>query len=578
VAGRVDVGSVRITKDELTKICAERGYAGQFVTSAKSGEGCAELRSAVLSSIQWSNLPTTRSPTIFKRIKDFLTTLREGNRILVQEQQIYREFCEIEELDAPSQQEFTTVIGHVENVGLIELLSFGDIVLLKPELLNSYSSAVIDAARRNTAGLGFVRKSAVLNGEITLKETGGLNETEQVLLLHATAELFLRLGLALEQDEHLVFPSKLNRRMPPIPRGSAWDSTVTFDGPAEAVYSTLVVKLFLGKLFTLKKLWKNAAEFASPAGTSCGFQVTSRDDGSSLLRVFISNGIPASDRALLTTVTLEHFRDRQVEAKFQRFHRCSKCGEQARDRQALVRALEKGRTKIPCQYCSGVVDLREDVSRMVGSKSRYIEQANSIDIEAKAAMKRSGDLVAASAEIRSSRFLDWVGGANLANVSIVFADIVDSTSLNNSMGDAAWGEIRDEYFRRAYDLVEEHEGYLIKTIGDAVMVAFHNSLKALDFSLSIHQNPGHVSIRVNVGIHTGQVQIADNDAFGQHVNMAARVASFAKGSSIAVSARVRDDILSFDPRRRIRWKEHPCVSLKGFNDAFTLWSVERTGE
>ena len=89
---------------------------------------------------------------------------------------------------------------HVETAGLIKRLSFGDFISLKPELLNGYASDIVDAARQHPDGLGVVRKADVLNGRIKLADEGGLNKADKIFLLHATVELFLRLGLALEQD------------------------------------------------------------------------------------------------------------------------------------------------------------------------------------------------------------------------------------------------------------------------------------------------------------------------------------------------------------------------------------------
>src|SRR5205085_1891869 len=207
VAARVDVGNVRMTEDDIEAYRKTHGYLAHHVTSAEANKGCDELRAAIMAAIPWTRLPRTSSPEVFKRIKDFLAAVRQGNRILVREPDLRAEFnAQAGADDVPTEAEFRTVIGHVGNAGLIKRLSFGDFVLLKPELLNSYASDIVDAARLHEQGLGAVRKADVLDGRIKLKDEGGLNAADKIFLLHATVELFLRLGLALEQDGNLVFP------------------------------------------------------------------------------------------------------------------------------------------------------------------------------------------------------------------------------------------------------------------------------------------------------------------------------------------------------------------------------------
>src|SRR5205807_4618145 len=200
--------------------------------------------------------------------------VRQGKRILVREPDLRAEFnAQAGADDAPTEAEFRTVIGHVGNAGLIKRLSFGDFVLLKPELLNGYASDIVDAARSHADGLGAVRKADVLDGRIKLKDEGELIKSDKIFLLHATVELFLRLGLALEQDGNLVFPSKFNRQMPPLAEDPVVEVEFDFEGPVENLYTTLVVKLYYGGIFTLKKLWKNAAELLNGGKRVCGFQL-----------------------------------------------------------------------------------------------------------------------------------------------------------------------------------------------------------------------------------------------------------------------------------------------------------------
>lgn len=578
VAARVDVGGVRMTRADIEAYCKARGYLTHHATSAETNEGCDELRAAIMAAIPWVRLPRTSSPEVFKRIKDFLTAVRQGNRILVRETDLRAEFNKETGADAqPTEAEFRTVIGHVETAGLIKRLSFGDFVLLKPELLNGYASDIVDAARRHPDGLGAVRKADVLDGRITLKDEGGLKPADKIFLLHATVELFLRLGLALEQDGNLVFPSKFNRQMPPLAGDPTVEVEFDFEGPVENLYTTLVVKLYYGGIFRLKQLWKNAAEFLNARNHVCGFQLYNEGDGRGTLKVFYAEGVSDDDKALFLKIVADHFKEKRVPVKRQRIYRCPACGEVVRDRAFVRRAVAQNTDKIFCQHCGGPIPLVDALEVLYRDDKKFLAQIAAMETRAEASMERGGELVAASAELRTENFKQWAGGAEIATVAIVFTDMIGGTKLNVAFGDEDWRHVREAHFARASELVRRGQGYLIKTIGDSVMAAFRSAAEALDFALALHRDPGHERVKIRAGIHIGPVEVSAGDAFGQQVSMAARVEAKAKDGGIWVSAKVKEDvvdILRAARHQHLKWVEHTAQELKGFEpQKFTLWSV-----
>jgi class 3 adenylate cyclase len=178
--------------------------------------------------------------------------------------------------------------------------------------------------------------------------------------------------------------------------------------------------------------------------------------------------------------------------------------------------------------------------------------------------------------LRTENFKTWAGGADIATVAIVFTDMVGGTKLNVKFGDEPWQEVTAAHFTRARELITRGHGYLIKTIGDSVMAAFHSASNALDFALALHRDPGHQEVKVRIGIHIGPVGVDIGDAFGQQVSMAARVEAKAEAGGIWLSARVREDIktLNAERHKHLRWSEHIEQELKGFPDKYVLWSVE----
>lgn len=515
VAARVDVGGVRLTADDIEAYCKAHGYLAHFASSAETNEGCDELRAAIMAAIPWAQLPRTSSPEVFKRIKDFLTAIRQGNRILVREHDLHAEFnAQTGAEDAPTEAEFRTVIGHVETAGLIKRLSFGDFVLLKPELLNGYASDIVDGARRHPDGLGAVRKADVLEGRTKLKDEGGLKASDKIFLLHATVELFLRLGLALEQDGNLVFPSKFNRRMPPLEEDPVVEVEFAFEGPVENLYTTLVVKLYYGGIFRLKKLWKNAAEFLNARERVCGFQLHSEGDGRGTLKVFYAEGVSDDDKALFLKIVADHFKEKRVEVRRERIYRCSHagCRELVRDRNAVRRAVENGVREMPCLYSFKPIRLLDALEALYHDDKKFLAQIADMESRAAASMERGGELVAASAELRTENFKQWAGYVNIATVALVFTDVLGSTTLNVEFGDEGWRQAREAHFAQARKFIARGRGYLIKTIGDSVMAAFHSSADALDFALALESQTGHESVKIRAGVHIGAVEVTSGEA------------------------------------------------------------------
>jgi small GTP-binding protein len=579
VAARVDVGNVRMTSEYIESHCKKHSFLAHFATSAETNEGCDELRTAILEAIPWGRLPKTSSPEIFKSIKNFLTSFRQGNHILARQADLLEQFNSQAGSDGtPTADEFRTVIGHVETIGLIKRLSFGDLVLLKPELLNRYAGSIIDAARQHHRGLGAVLKADVLEGRIKLKESEeqGLNRADKIFMLHATVELFLSLGLALEQDGNLVFPSKFNQQMPPLEEYPVIEVEFAFEGPVENLYTTLVVKLYYGGIFRLEKLWKNAAEFLNAHDRVCGFQLHTEGDGHGILKIFYAEGVSDDDKALFLKIVADHFKEKSVEVMRHRIYRCSRCGEVVSDQSFLVRATEKNRNKIYCQHCGETIPLVDKLEVLYRDDKKFLGQIAEMENRAEAGMEREGDLVAAAAELLTNDFKTWAGGAAIATKAIVFTDVVDSSFLNVKFGDGPWGPLRDAHFELAEKLVKIHGGYSIKTLGDGVMAAFHSANDALDFAIALHCHPGAEPVRIRVGIHIGLVEVKPHDAFGQHVNMAARVLGKATDGGIWVSAQVKEDIrvLNASKHSHLMWTKHPDEEVKGFPEKYTLWSVE----
>ena len=132
--------------------------------------------------------------------------------------------------------------------------------------------------------------------------------------------------------------------------------------------------------------------------------------------------------------------------------------------------------------------------------------------------------------------------------TILFTDMIGSTRFYESRGDpAAFSEVR-RHFTEVYEEVRVRRGAVVKTIGDAVMAAFHDPVDALEASRRIQARfpagRADSEIRLRISLNTGPC-IAVNlnsaiDYFGRTVNLASKLQALAEGGQIAFPRRLTD--------------------------------------
>jgi class 3 adenylate cyclase len=145
-----------------------------------------------------------------------------------------------------------------------------------------------------------------------------------------------------------------------------------------------------------------------------------------------------------------------------------------------------------------------------------------------------------------------MSGPELATATVMFTDVVDSTTLSESMGDEEWSLAITEHFRLVKAIVEGHGGLQVKTLGDGGMYAFHSATAGVRAAVDVQRlvNERESPLLLRVGLHTGDLVPSEDDFVGLTVNKAARIAATASGGQILVSsttqAMVRPDEFEFD--------------------------------
>jgi class 3 adenylate cyclase len=138
---------------------------------------------------------------------------------------------------------------------------------------------------------------------------------------------------------------------------------------------------------------------------------------------------------------------------------------------------------------------------------------------------------------------------SVGRIALLFSDLKASTALYQQIGDAAAYHLVRDHFAFMAEIIREHDGAVVKTIGDAVMAAFARPQDAFAAALSIQQRIGSTETKagrpiiIKLGLHQGPtiaVTLNDRlDYFGSTVNMAARLQGQARGGDIVLSEEMR---------------------------------------
>ncbi|MEA2522639.1 MAG: hypothetical protein QOI81_2285, partial [Actinomycetota bacterium] len=125
----------------------------------------------------------------------------------------------------------------------------------------------------------------------------------------------------------------------------------------------------------------------------------------------------------------------------------------------------------------------------------------------------------------------WPAGT----VTLLFTDIEGSTRLLEELGDS-YKETLAEHNRSLRASVENHRGIELNTWGDAFFVAFHSASDALAAAIEAQAAlDASGSVKVRMGIHTGEPIRAGDGYIGMDVHRAARIAAAGHGGQILLS-------------------------------------------
>ncbi|MCX6397085.1 MAG: adenylate/guanylate cyclase domain-containing protein [Propionibacteriales bacterium] len=173
--------------------------------------------------------------------------------------------------------------------------------------------------------------------------------------------------------------------------------------------------------------------------------------------------------------------------------------------------------------------------------------------------------------------IDTLGSADedlhVPQATVGFADLVSFTALSNELDEHEIGEMVEAFETRCSDVIADHNGRVIKTLGDSVLFLEADPVQAIDIALDIiHVIGGDDRMPdVRLGLATGPVIMRMGDVYGPPVNLAARFTAVARRNRVIIDQRTAELLPTTDFESR----PLPARPIRGFGDIQPV-TVRRT--
>jgi class 3 adenylate cyclase len=156
-----------------------------------------------------------------------------------------------------------------------------------------------------------------------------------------------------------------------------------------------------------------------------------------------------------------------------------------------------------------------------------------------------------------------------ALATVLFTDVVGSTELAAEVGDRRWRSLLEDHDATAGRALEAHQGSLIKSTGDGLLATFDRPAAAIRCAQSLREALSRQGIQIRAGVHTGEIELMDQDVGGMAVHIAARVSSRAGIGQTFASRTVKDLVVGSG----IQFEEAGAMQLKGVPGEWELFAV-----
>ena len=150
--------------------------------------------------------------------------------------------------------------------------------------------------------------------------------------------------------------------------------------------------------------------------------------------------------------------------------------------------------------------------------------------------------------------------------TLLFTDVVDSTTRAAELGDTRWRELLSELFEAKREEIERYGGREVDTTGDGMLATFDGPARALHCASALRRAARPLGVEMRFGVHVGEIELVGRDVRGIAVHEAARVMSAAGPGEILVSDLTR----ALAAAAGLRFEDRGVHGLKGLEGEWRL--------
>jgi len=158
--------------------------------------------------------------------------------------------------------------------------------------------------------------------------------------------------------------------------------------------------------------------------------------------------------------------------------------------------------------------------------------------------------------------------------AMCFLDVTGYTRLTQERGDTAAAGLAEQLGRLVQRSSVKYGGRPIKWLGDGVMLFFPDPGRGVVAAIEMSAGVAEAGLPpAHVGLHAGPVIFQDGDYYGQTVNLASRIADYARPGEVLVS----QEVVAASAGAEVIFREIGPVELKGVAGVIRLHAATRPG-
>lgn len=153
--------------------------------------------------------------------------------------------------------------------------------------------------------------------------------------------------------------------------------------------------------------------------------------------------------------------------------------------------------------------------------------------------------------------------------TVLLTDMVGSTDRAVELGDHRWRGVLDAHDAVVRTQLEQYRGKLHRTTGDGILATFDGPARGIRCAFGVRDDLRREGIEIRAGLHTGEIELRENEIGGIAVHIAARVSALASAGEVLCTSTVKDLVTGSE----IAFADRGAHALKGVPREWQLYAV-----